>query len=147
MGKDNSRKKGKKKKTPKIKRPDATTNIEKEAISKEDYPLFCFKYLSDVSIKDYKKGDFFFEFLMRLQKLSELGWKEIRQSPRHAYGMEKIPVGKIKPQLPKCVTPDVKHLHVFRATGSNLPFVGLQIQKKFSIYFIETNFGDIYDHS
>ena len=86
------------------------------------------------------------EFLLRLKKLSELGWKEIRQSHKHSFGMEKIPVEKIRPQLPVCVTPDVKHLHVLRATGSNLPFVGVEMQKVFRVLFIETAFGDIYDH-
>ncbi len=60
--------------------------------------------------------------------------------------MEKIPIDKIHPQLPHCITPEVKHLHAFRATGNNLPFVGLEMQKVFRVFFIETNFGDIYNH-
>ena len=83
---------------------------------------------------------------MRLKKLSELGWKEIRTSQRHSFGMEKISTDKILPQLPACITPEVNHLHVFRATGSNHPFIGLEIQKVFRVFFIETKFGDIYEH-
>ncbi len=60
--------------------------------------------------------------------------------------MEKIPIEKIHPKLPSFITPDVKYLHVFRATGNNLPFVGLEMQGVFRVLFIETNFGDIYDH-
>jgi hypothetical protein len=60
--------------------------------------------------------------------------------------MEPIPKEKIKVQLPDCITPDVKSLHVFRATSDNLPFIGLQIENVFRILFIETKFGDIYDH-
>jgi hypothetical protein len=130
----------------KIKNIQQEISIEKNNILEEDYPVFCFKYLSDVSIRDCKKSDFFIEFLLRLKKLSELGWKEIRTSQRHGFGMEKISVDNIHPQLPSCITPEVKHLHVFRATGSNLPFVGLEMQKVFRVFFIETNFGDIYNH-
>ncbi len=83
---------------------------------------------------------------MRLKKLSELGWKEIRQSDRHSFGMEKISIDNIRPKLPSCITPEVKHLHAFRATGNNLPFVGITVQNVFRILFIETKFGDIYKH-
>jgi hypothetical protein len=130
----------------KIKNIQPYTNIDKNKISDDDYPIFCFKYLNDVSFKDCKKADFFIDFLLRLKKLSELGWKEIRHSQRHGFGMEKISVNSIHPKLPSCVTPDVTHLHAFRATGNNLPFVGIEIQKVFRVLFIETNFGDIYDH-
>lgn len=130
----------------KIISPKTPLSIEKDKIAEEDYPIFCFKYLSDASLKNCKNPDFFIEFLKRLKKLSELGWKEIRKSPRHGFGMEKIPVKKIKPQLPSCITPDVTDLHAFRATGNNLPFVGIEIQNTFRILFIETQFGDIYKH-
>ncbi len=136
----------KKHKPIKIKNVLPEPSINKNKITEEDYPIFCFRYLSDASIKDCKRADFFFEFLMRLKKLSELGWKEIRQSHRHSFGLEKIPVEKIHPQLPPCITPEVRHLHIFRATGNNLPFIGLEIQKVFRVLFIETNFGDIYEH-
>jgi len=138
-----SKKKGKQ---FKIKNVQPEVTIEKNKIIEEDYPIFCFKYLSDVSIKDCKKSEFFIEFLLRLKKLSELGWKEIRTSQRHGFGMEKIPIDIIHPQLPSCITPEVNHLHVFRATGNNLPFIGLEMQKVFRVFFIESNFGDIYNH-
>ena len=106
---------------------------EIETLSNIDHPLFSFKYLID--------------FLIRLQKLSELGWKEIRVSGRHEFGIEKITRDQIKPKdrLPKFITPEVE-LDVFRANGDNRPFVGKQDGKIFYIFFIETNFGDVYDH-
>ncbi|MCU4155223.1 hypothetical protein J1N10_04505 [Carboxylicivirga sp. A043] len=131
---------------PVIKPIESETSINTNKLFEEDYPMFCFKHLSETSIKDCKDSDFFIEFLLRLKKLSELGWKEIRKSQRHGFGMEKIPISEIHPKLPNCVTPEVKHLHVFRATGNNLPFVGIVIQQVFRIFFIETKFGDIYDH-
>ncbi len=112
-----------------------------------DHPLFSFKYLQNQSVENCTDVKFFQSFIFRLKKLSELGWSEIRKSDRHSFGMEKIPYYKIKPksQLPDFITPDVEFC-VFRATGSNLPFLGIQEGKIFYIIFIETNFGDIYDH-
>jgi hypothetical protein len=83
---------------------------------------------------------------MRLNKLSELGWEEIDKSAAHSYGMEPLPKSKIKQTLPPFITPDVEKLHVFRAHGDNRPFVGLQKGKVFHVLFIESKFGDIYDH-
>lgn len=121
--------------------------INKISIDIDEYPKFCFKYLSDVSFKKCKNYQFFIDFLNRLQKLSELSWKEIRKSHRHSFGMEKIPIKKIKPKkLPSIITPDVTHLHVFRANGDKHVFVGLNLGNDFLIFFIEAKFGDIYDH-
>ena len=114
---------------------------------KYSYPLFSFKHLqTSVSYKNTKDTKFFIVFLERLNKLSLLGWEEIRKSQRHSYGMEKIPIGKIKPQLPNFITPDIKELHVFRATGSNKVFVGLQQEDVFHVIFIEAEFGEVYKH-
>ena len=129
-----------------IKEPVKNKKPDKQSILNENYPLFCFKYLSTKSIKKCKDFDFFNDFLIRLKELSNEGWDKIRASDRHHYGMEPIPKSDIKPQLPDCITPDVTHLHVFRATNDNLPFVGLQIENIFRILFIETKFGDIYNH-
>ncbi len=120
---------------------------EIEVLSKIDHPLFSFKYLKDVSINKCKDSSFFYDFLMRLQKLSDLGWKEIRGSHRHSFGMEKIPVEDIVPhkQLPSFVTKE-GDVDVFRAVGDNRTFVGLQEGKIFYIFFIEACFGDICSH-
>jgi len=115
-------------------------------ILKDNYPIFCFKYLSDKSIKKCKDSDVFLRFLMRLKELSDAGWDTIRNSNKHGYGMSPIPLHEIKPDLPKGVTPDIDKLHIFRGNGNNLPFLGIQIQNIFRVIFIETKFGDIYDH-
>lgn len=121
-------------------------SISLSGIYDENYPLFCFKHLSEISISKCTDHKFFYNFLMRLRKLSQLGWKGIRESGRHSFGMEPIPVTQIKPKLPECITPDVKYLHVLRAAGNNLPFIGIQIDRVFRVLFIEAKFGDIYDH-
>jgi hypothetical protein len=128
----------------KIKKVDDQAHIHKGILN--DHPVFCFKYLQDDSIKKCKDHKFFFEFIFRLQKLGELGWKEIGKSSRHSFGTEKIPVGSIKPNLPEIITEDVEEFTVFRATGNNLPFLGIRKPNAFQIIFIEANFGDIYNH-
>lgn|GEM_PF-1012502 len=110
-----------------IKENSTPKTIAIQKIIEDDYPLFCFRYLSDKSIKSCNKADFFIDFLIRLHKLSELGWEEIRKSGRHGFGMEPLHKSKIIPKLPECVTPDVTNVHVLRSSGSNLPLVGLQV--------------------
>ncbi len=123
------------------------TAREIENISKIDYPIFSFKYICNYSFDKCKDVSFFKEFLIRLQKLSTLGWKKIALSDRHSFGIEKIDVSQIKPKekLPPFITDDMK-LDVFRATGDNHPFVGIRKGRTFYIFFIETSFGDVYDH-
>lgn len=117
-----------------------------ESFAKIDYPLFSFRYLQHTSYTECKDLAFFPNFMRRLGKLSELGWKGINTSQRHGFGMEKLPQEMIKPQLPSIVTPEVQ-LFAFRATGNNLPFVGFREGKIFHILYIETSFGDIYNHT
>ena len=122
---------------------------EVQDLSNIDYPLFSFKYLHKISYNESKETSFFISFLQRLQKLSELGWKNIRTSHRHAYGLEKIPISQLNANIknfPPFITPEVKELDVFRATGDNRTFVGFQKNKVFHILFIEATFGDICTH-
>jgi hypothetical protein len=74
-----------------IKEPIDPKKIDTQSVLNENYPIFCFKYLSDESISGCKNSKFYFDFLMRLKKLSELGWNEIRTSAPHSFGMEPIP--------------------------------------------------------
>lgn len=120
---------------------------EIESFSKINYPLFSFRYYNSVSVKDCKDYDFFIGYLSRLQKLSEIGWNEIRVSHAHAYGMEQMPQREIRHTdlLPPFVTKEVE-LHVFRAAGDNRVMVGLQEGKIFHVFFVETKFGDVSSH-
>lgn len=133
-----------------IKDIESTYNVSEKEIkelSEIDHPLFSFKYLKDASIKKCSDHKFFFDFLMRLQKLSELGWNEIRTSSRHGFGMEPMPVSEIvtKDQLPAFVTREVE-LDVFRSSGDNRVLVGHQSGKIFYVFFIEAKHGDISNH-
>lgn len=111
-----------------------------------NFPLFSFRHLKDTSIDKCRDSKFFHDFLIRLQKLSELGWEKIRLSSRHSFGMEHINKEEIKPGLPDFITADVKTLDVFRSNGDNRVMVGLQDRKIFHVFFIEAKFNDIYIH-
>ena len=144
MGKN----KTKKDKNPRLIKglPSINKSIKEEDINNINYPLFSFKYLQETSIRDCTERDFFFKFLIRLQKLSDLGWDKIQTSDRHSWGTEKIPISQIKPQIPLCITPDVTDLICFRANGDKRPFLGFRIGSIFHVVFIEARFNDIYDH-
>ena len=120
---------------------------EIDEFSQISYPLFSFKWFNIKNAEKCSDPKYFISYLSRLHKLSQLGWEGIRTSPRHCYGMEKIPVKKIKiKNLPDIVTPDVQYLDVLRAVEDNRPMVGLQQGKIFHVFFLETYFGDVYDH-
>jgi len=123
-----------------------TKTFSKSAVNRVDnnYPIFCFKHLCLKCNKDYK---YYFNFIERLHKISQLDWNTINHEKKHGYGTEKMPIHKIKPDLPKFVTPDVKHLTVFRATGDNKVFLGLRKGDIFHVIFLEEYFGDVYDHN
>lgn len=130
-----------------IKDVTSEINLDSSFVSEFPYPLFCFKWFQNDLIKDCKDYKFFFDVLTRLKKMSELGWKEIRKSGRHQYGFEKIPVESLHPKREiEILTPDVKKVDVCRATGNNLPMIGLVEGSVFHVIYIESNFGDIYNH-
>ena len=130
----------------KIKKRNAETNkikIPSQNNVQVDYPVFCFRHLQTKAKSDYK---FYADFIERLKKISSLNWNEILVADRHGFGTEKIPVGQIKPMLPKFITPEIADLIVFRANGDNRPFLGLRNGSVFHIIFLEEKFGDVYNH-
>lgn len=126
--------------------PKISKSIKEEDINKVDYPLFCFKYMQEYSIKDCRNHEFFYKFLLRLKKLSILGWKEIAKDDKHSFGTENIPINQIIPQRPLFLTPDITELMCFRANGDKRPFLGFRIGNIFHVVFIEAKFNEIYNH-
>lgn len=139
----------KRKAHPNIKPIKDDVNISVDALTHyaEEHPVFSFEYLCENFLRPSRENpDFFQDFVKRLHKLSKLGWKQIRTSDRHGFGMEKIPVTQIHPQMPTRVTEDVTELSVFRADGANRVFAGFIRDRIFFVLFIESNFGDLYEH-
>ena len=115
---------------------------------KSNTPYFSLRYLQEHSIKNCTDASFFRDFLFRLGKLSELGWKGIATSNKHSYGVEYIPIDRFIPQKhPPCITPDVDKLCVFRANGDNRAFAGIRIDNIFEVIYIEAQINDLYNHS
>ncbi len=113
-----------------------------------EYPVFSFRYLQEYSLEECNDASFLVNFLFRLQKLSELGWKEIEKSNRHSYGTEYIPIKQFKPKThPFIITPDVDKLCVFRSNGDNRAFAGIRKGNIFEIIYIEATINDLYAHS
>lgn len=133
----------------KIKQPKVCTkisNIHKK--SEIDYPIFCFKYFQQDSLAKCSNEQLK-SFFDRLRRLGELGWNEIHKSGRHDYGLEYLPIKKIKATLPAFITPDVEKIAVFRYNNTNNPFIAHRSSidgNVLHILLIEANFGDVYDH-
>lgn len=115
--------------------------------SGNDMPMFSLRYLNmSVSIKKCD-NKVFRKFVTRLHILSAMTWKDINGSGRHQYGWELIDRESLKPRnsIPD-VFMDVDKFHVFRYDSDNHPFVATV--KGTTIYpiFIESTFGDVYNH-
>lgn len=115
-----------------------------KVIKNHSYISFGFKYLKETSFTDDKSSSFLCSFLIRLKSLCCLDWNTISSSARHSYGYEKIPTNIIKKDTG--LTDEVKYLLAFRATGDNHVFLGFRQEDVFQIIFIESSFGDIYNH-
>lgn len=138
---------------PKKKRIKITTVKQEPKITvstadERDTPLFCFKHFEARNFKKDRKG-VFFEFVKRLQKISELGWNKISTEKRHGFGYELIERKEmndgIKNRISKIATPDTK-VYVFRAEGDNLPFIGYRVDNIFHIIAVAASFKDFYNH-
>lgn len=113
-------------------------------VGQKQYVSFGFDFLHDVSYTECKNADFFISLLQRLKKLCSLDWNEINKSQRHSFGYEKIPISAIKKDI--SIAKGIDYLFSFRATGSNHVFLGFREGNVFKVVFIESKFGDIYNH-
>lgn len=113
-------------------------------VNRKQSVSFGFELLHDVSYTDCKDVSFFIHFLQRLKKLCCLDWNEISKSKRHSFGYEKISTDSIKKDIH--ITKEIDYLFAFRATGDNHVFLGFREGNVFKVVFIESDFGDIYNH-
>jgi len=128
-----------------LKKRSNDPKINKEPVI--EYPVFCFKYIQNKSFDKCRDAKFFIDFIQRLNKIAQYSWRDIELLPKHGLGYEMLPKSKFKcSKFPEIVTDEVSKLMVFRANGSNLPFAGVKINNIMHVIFIETNFGDIYNH-
>lgn len=116
----------------------------KEVTVQQQRISFSFDQLHDASYTDCTEVAFFIHFLQRLKKLCTLDWDKINKAERHGFGYEKIPLKQIKKGIN--ITRDINYLFAFRATGDNHVFLGYRDGNIFRVLFIESKFGDIYNH-
>jgi hypothetical protein len=83
------------------------------------------------------------ELLIKWAKRACLTWTELVHHRRHGLGSEKLPKGKIRPQIPQHL--ELDDYLVFRHQG-NLPFVGFRSGDVFDVLWIETEFNTLYQH-
>lgn len=123
-------------------------HLTSKASEADTFPSFSFRfYQGNISIPKCKNADFFKKYLERLKKLSETSWDEINKAGRHGLGYEHLTWEQLNVQKPASVTNEIKRLMVFRATGDNHAFLGFRSGSVFNVVFIETSFGDIYNHN
>jgi hypothetical protein len=128
-----------------LKKRSNDPKINKEPVI--EYPVFCFKYLQITSFEKCRDAKFFIDFIQRLNKIAQYSWREIELLPKHGFGYEMLPKSKFKfSKFPEIVTDEVSKLMVFRANGKKLPFAGVKINNIMHVIYIETTFGDIYNH-
>ncbi len=113
-------------------------------VGRKNVISFSFTFLHAHSYPKCKNVKFFIHYLERLKMLSGKTWTELSTAPRHSIGWEKISIGSIKPDIH--LTGEVGFLMAFRATGDNHAFLGFRDGDVFEVVFIETEFGDIYNH-
>lgn len=122
------------------------TPAEEPKSTDGESPVFCLKHIDakfDLKASDLTK-DAKAAFAEQLQSLASMTWAEIKRSPRHAFGTEKMPVGKLSITLSGAYA-DLEHVLVFRYSGK-LPMVGHRNGHIFHIFAIEREFGELYDH-
>ena len=107
-------------------------------------PIFCLRYMR----KGYCLEDCSEEeraaFASTLYRLSQLTWAEIKTSPRHGMGTEKIDKSSIKGDSTNHLSEDVTLLAI-RFSGLK-PMVGYRDGAIFHIIWLDYNFT-LYKHS
>ncbi|WP_071883807.1 hypothetical protein [Serratia marcescens] len=118
-------------------------NPPKEQDIDNSPPVFSLRYLQrDFCIERCEKNERA-AFAVKLFKLSQLTWADIRQADRHGLGTEKISRDSIKAAIPEHITPDVDFL-AFRFNGK-APMVGYKLGSIFYILWLDRSFK-LYEH-
>lgn len=106
-------------------------------------PVFCLRHLSPEWAVSKCERDDQGLFAVRLEVLSKLTWKEIRNAPRHGLGTEKINRSAIKAPIPEAITEDVEFL-ALRFSGKKA-MVGFRNNDVFHVVWLDRDFS-LYDH-
>lgn len=108
----------------------------------EQHPTFSFEYLEDCDLRHIDKKHLV-SLIGTMQMLGQMTWQQIKQSPRHGLGFEKISQNAIRRGLPSSVTPDTI-LIAFRFSGK-APMVGFRREATFFVVWLDHDFS-LYKH-
>jgi len=122
-----------------IKAPETKDEIPAE----QQPPIFSLEYLQRDYCVTACQPQEQAQFAIRLRKLSEISWKQIKAAPRHGLGHEKISQDAIREPIPKHITADVSFL-AFRFSGMK-PMVGYRSGRIFYVVWLDRDFT-LYDH-
>lgn len=114
-------------------------------LSDERHLAFSFLHMPNgkYSIDSIKDNKFLALILKRLKKLSNMTWKELKLSNRHASGYETIDKKSINGNIPQSITDDTPII-VFRGQGIR-PIAGYRSGKTFHVLFIDRDLT-LYKH-
>jgi hypothetical protein len=96
---------------------------------------YCFSNLDDNDKKQFAESIF---------KRKNLTWSDIKKSPRHGLGFEKIPKTQIQGSIPVSITEDMTDFLSFRFSGKK-PMVGYRMQNVFYVLWFDLDYS-LYGH-
>ena len=108
-----------------------------------EHTIFSFEHMVHSHSVETCEREEMASLSLKLYKLSQLTWQEIKQNGRHALGLEKINQSAIKSGIPSVITPDV-NLLAFRFSGK-APMVGFRKRRVFFIVWLDRN-CTLYNH-
>lgn len=106
-------------------------------------PVFCLRYLAPpfcvTSCERHEQA----AFALTLKRLSGMTWSQIRNSPRHGLGSEKIGRSSIRAPIPAGITDDVDFIAI-RFNGL-APLVGFRSNQVLHVVWLDRAFT-LYPH-
>lgn len=106
-------------------------------------PIFCLRYLAPPFCVSNCERHEQAAFAQTLKRLSTMTWSQIRNSPRHGLGSEKIGRASIKAPIPAGITDDVDFIAI-RFNGK-APMVGFRSNQVLHLVWLDRAFT-LYDH-
>ena len=132
--------------TPPTKKGEASLGIKTPPprSTGKSTPVFCFRHIQPKFDVKALPIDRQAQLAQALQERGRMTWDEITLAPRHGLGSELLPRRQIKAPIPAGFE-DQERFLVLRYAGK-LPMVGTRTNDTFHILWIESEFGELYDH-
>jgi hypothetical protein len=120
------------------------TRISTPRDTNKDTPKFCLHNLSAGFDVENLPKERRAAFALSLQQRAKLTWQQIMMADKHGQGTEKLPARSIRANVPRKYS-DTQEFLVMRYDGRR-PMVGVRANDVFHVLWIESEYGDLYDH-